>query len=896
MYLGLPVDVGELIEGAAGCSPYLHSLLVSERDWLCNEIDNPESALNIDASGENIGARLRHAKRRVDLITALAELGGVWSLERVTAALTSFADNAVSAALRDSLSGELRKLPGIEKNDITNACGMIVVAMGKMGAGEMNYGSDIDLICLHDRSRFTDANYEMVRSGLIRATRSMVSLLGAKTSEGYVFQPNLCLRPDPSVMPVCISTSEALGYYESIGHNWERAAYINARICAGDFGAGKKYLKSMSPFIWRRHLDYSTVEDIHNISSRIRNQKEFSQQQLLQAYDIKSGRGGIQEIEFFTQTMQLICGGRDPDLRTAGTISSLEKLAWKEVVPEKTASALTSHYSFYREVEHRLQMLHDRQAYKLPLSEEGFECLAALMGRDSATLQEELKNRIEDVNNITKDFFSPEKNMSKNHVPEGLNQDVIARWRGYPALRSSQAVETFNRLKPEILNRLAKSVNPNEALLAFDGFLMRLPAGVQVFSLFEAKPQLVDLLFDIVGTSPSLAAYLSKNAGVFDAVIRGTFFAEWPGRKALGDELGRKLASERQYERKLDVVRKWHKEWNFRIGVHHLRGLVKQDVASSQYSDLAMSIIDTLWPVVIEQFSVRHGPPPGRGAVVLGMGSLGSGRLNASSDMDLIIIYDSSGQSFSEGDRPLADRVYYARLTQAMIAALTAPTAEGRLYDVDMRLRPSGNQGPLATSLTAFKEYHLNHAWLWEHLAMTRARSIAGPQSLINEIERFREFLLEKKGEPDALLKEVNEMRIRIAEAKSPSGRLEPKIGPGRLQEIELVAQAGILLLGNSAREIGAGLPASVISGLLTENEALVLDRSYSLCWKILQVTRLLGDDFTDPDKIVEGALAFLLRETGFNTIDTLVDAMDRYSIEASSVIDIALSRQLGEK
>ncbi|MCY4314666.1 MAG: glutamine-synthetase adenylyltransferase [Roseovarius sp.] len=894
MYVGLPGDIGELIEGAAGCSPYLHSLLISERDWLCSGIENPESALTIDVPDENIGARLRHAKRRMALITALADLGGAWPLEKVTAALTSFADNAVSVALRNSLSGELRKLPGMEKNDLADACGMIVVAMGKMGAGEMNYSSDIDLVCLHDQSRFADVNHESARLGFIRATRSMVSLLNAKTSEGYVFRTDLRLRPDPAVMPVCISMSAALGYYESIGRNWERAAYIKARICAGDFNAGKRYLESLSPFIWRRYLDYAAMEDIRNMRLLIRNQKEYVRKPSLHGHDMKLGRGGIREIEFFTQALQLICGGRDPDLRVAGTVRGLEKLALNGVVPEKTALALIGHYRFYREVEHRLQMLHDQQTHALPSSDEGFDCLAAFMGRDIAGLKEELKSRIEDVNRITEDFFSIAKNEGRNHVPEGFNEDVIARWRGYPALRSARAVQIFSRLKPEILARLAKSANPNEALLAFDGFLMGLPAGVQVFSLFEARPQLVDLLVDIAGTSPSLAAYLSKNAGVFDAVIDGNFFAEWPGRKALGDGLEKKLASETQYEHKLDVARKWRKEWHFRIGVHHLRGLVNVDVAANQYSDLAMSIIDALWPAVIEQFSIRHGPPPGRGAVVLGMGSLGAGRLNAGSDMDLIIVYDSCGQSFSEGRRPLADRVYYARLTQAMIAALTAPTAEGRLYDVDMRLRPSGNQGPLATSLTAFKEYQLNNAWPWEHLAITRARSITGPRSLVSEIERFRELVLREKGEPDALLKEVNEMRIRIVEAKSPSGTLDPKIGLGRLQEIELVAQAGILLQGKCAREIGAGLTASVISGLLSENEALVLDRSYSLCWKILQATRLLGGDFTDPDKIVEGARAFLLRETGFDTMDALVGAMNRYSSEASSVIDSALSRQFG--
>ena len=289
-------------------------------------------------------------------------------------------------------------------------------------------------------------------------------------------------------------------------------------------------------------------------------------------------------------------------------------------------------------------------------------------------------------------------------------------------------MQIFKRLRPDILARLAKTAHPNEALLAFDGFLAGLPAGVQVFSLFEANPQLIDLLVDIVGTAPALAGYLSQNAGVFDAVIAGDFFAPWPGQAALEVQLRDRLDAEQDYERKLDAARRWRKEWHFRIGVHHLRGLISADYAGEHYADLAGAVIAGIWPEVLGHFAEKHGSPPGRGAVVLGMGSLGAEKLNAGSDLDLIVIYDAAGVDQSEGRRPLMSRLYYSRLTQAMITALTAPMAEGRLYEVDMRLRPSGNQGPVATGWASFREYQRSDAWVWEHLALTRARVIAGDE------------------------------------------------------------------------------------------------------------------------------------------------------------------------
>ncbi|HSG54782.1 MAG TPA: glutamine-synthetase adenylyltransferase, partial [Paracoccaceae bacterium] len=511
---------------------------------------------------------------------------------------------------------------------------------------------------------------------------------------------------------------------------WERAAYIKARPSAGDLAAGERFLKTLRPFVWRKHLDFAAIQDAHDMRLRIRAHKGLGGPVVLADHNMKLGRGGIREIEFFTQTRQIIAGGRDPELRVRGTVEGLSVLARKGWVPDEVAETLTRHYRAHREVEHRLQMINDAQTHSLPRNDEGFARLAAFMGVQQAALERDLKARISEVHELTEGFFAGSGIVAAPEVPaaqaETFDTEVTSRWRSYPALRSARAVEIFQRLRPEILSRLARAAKPDEALLAFDGFLAGLPAGVQLFSLFEANPHLIDLLVDIVGTSPALAQHLSRHSGVFDAVIGGGFFAPWPGIAALAQELSALLDSESDYERKLDAARRWAKEWHFRIGVHHLRGLIEAEAVGPQYADLAEAVLRALWPVVVAQFAAKHGAPPGRGAMVLGMGSLGAARLNATSDLDLIVIYDADGVENSDGRRPLAARPYYARLTQAMVTALTAPMAEGKLYEVDMRLRPSGTQGPVATSLTSFRDYQMNEAWIWEHLALTRARAVAG--------------------------------------------------------------------------------------------------------------------------------------------------------------------------
>ncbi|SFI89681.1 glutamine-synthetase adenylyltransferase [Celeribacter neptunius] len=887
---GFSGAVTEVIGGAAGSAPYLHELLLKEPDWLPEALDNPEAALaaeitRIEAlAPDRIDAGLRQAKRRIALLSALCDLAGVWALEEVTGALSLLADRATHVAIRGHVAREIRKgkIPGQSEDDIESCGGMFALAMGKHGAGELNYSSDIDLICLFDESRFEGIDQMEARAGFIRATRKAMASLSDLTADGYVFRTDLRLRPDPSVTPVCFSMDAAERYYESVGRTWERAAYIKARACAGDTEAGARFLTSLTPFVWRKHLDFNAIRETHDMRLKIRAHKGLGGALKLEGHNMKLGLGGIREIEFFAQTRQLIAGGRDADLRLRGTVPALAMLADKGWVEQETAEILSRDYVAHREVEHRLQMLRDQQTHSLPTAPEEFDRLAALMGKSTEEMRAEIAARCTRVNELTEDFFAPgEAPPSPDLPPEQL--EVTARWSTYPCLRTARAQEIFQRLKPELLSRIQKLDKPGEALGHLDGFLKGLPAGVQLFALFEANPQLIDLILDIVSTAPHLAQYLSRNAKVLDAVIGGAFFSDWPGREGLTRELCGLFQEAGDYEAQLDTCRRWAKEWHFRVGVHQLRDLITADEAGAQYCDIAAACMAALYPQVVTEFSRKHGPPPGRGAMVLGMGSLGAGRLTAASDLDMIVIYDAAGVDMSEGRKPLQSRTYYARFTQALITAITTQTAEGRLYEVDMRLRPSGKQGPVATSFESFMSYQMQEAWVWEHLAMTRGRAIAGERDLMQAVGDFRSDLIAGPKEEAQVRKETAEMRARLAEAK-PGSDWDPKNGPGRMMDIELVAEAAALTAGSSEQDIYAQLGAGRASGWFTEAEYARLVETYRLMWRLQSAARLLSGQKLDPGAIGSGGQAFLLRSNASVSLSALSEEL-RTSAEAAAEI-----------
>ena len=903
LYPEFPQNLQDLIGGAAGCSPYLGHLLQREQVWLRDRAGQDLQAvfagILADIGGDSFQAlsdNLRQAKRRAALWVALADLGGLWTLEQVTGALSDLADGAVQAGLEHLVAAEIArgKLPGCDAGDVAQAAGMVALAMGKMGAQELNYSSDIDLIMLFDETRHDPENYAGVRAAFIRVTQRLVKLLSANTAEGYVFRTDLRLRPDPSVTPVCIAMEPAERYYESLGRTWERAAFIKARPCAGDIAAGQAFLDRLRPFIWRKYLDFAAIEDAHNMRLRIREHKGLHGAVSVPGHNLKLGRGGIREIEFFTQTRQIISGGRDPDLRDRRTLAALAMLAKKGWVPDSAAAYLHEAYIAHRTLEHRLQMLDDAQTHTIPETQEKRRRLAAFCGTtDLAGFEADIRARLEKVHEITEGFFASDSDAPvRTGTLSGPGAEIVKNWETLPALRSERARRIFARLEPEILSRLQQAASPQEALIQFDAFLSGLPAGVQVFSLFEANPQLLDLLVDICATAPQLAQYLGRNAQVLDAVVGQAFFQSLPDLEWLQSELQIRIDCAADYEEALDITRRWVKEQQFRIGVHLLRRISDGEEAALAYSNVAEAALSVLFPIVCAHFARRYGPAPGKGAAVIAMGKLGSREMTATSDLDLIVVYDAEGAEVSEGPRPLAVGPYFARLTQALISALTVPTAEGSLYDVDMRLRPSGRQGPVATTLAAFASYQKEAAWTWEHLALSRARVVAGRSDLVHETERAIEAAICQPRDREKVIRDVREMRARLADAKAGAGGnpWDLKHGAGSLMDIELLLQTGAVLYGvRGVKRPVDMVPQLVQAGWLTQDEGGAITRALALFSELQQVARLAVDGVVDPAKAGTGFQDLVCKVAGVGSIAELEGLLVETAADMADIIERVL-------
>ena len=906
LFEGMPANLLDLIEGVAGCSPYLELMMRREADWLRDnssiDLDQAFAAILDDISGDSfqkLSDNLRTAKRRGALLVALADLGGLWSLEQVTGALTDLADKAVQVSLVYLVGAEIArgKLPGCVPGDAADAAGMVALAMGKMGARELNYSSDIDLIMLFDETRHDPEHYGELRAGFIRITQQMVKLLSAVTGGGYVFRTDLRLRPDPSSTPVCIAMEPAERYYESLGRTWERAAFIKARPCAGAIDAGWAFLGRLKPFIWRKYLDFAAIQDAHDMRLRIRDHKKLHGPLKVPGHDMKLGLGGIREIEFFTQTRQIIGGGRDADIRQRETLPALKALVEAGWVEPEMATYLNGAYIAHRTIEHRLQMLEDAQTHKMPKSLEKRERLAAFCGaRDLDAFEAEIKTRCQKVHDLTEKFFATDEEEAE---PERLDfarpefvESIVEKWSSLPAMRTERASHIFARLKPEILSRLADSTSPEEALIQFDAFLSGLPAGVQLFSLFEANPQLLDLLVDICTTAPELARYLGRNSQVFDAVVGQGFFQSLPDLPCLQTELAEEIEATEFYEDALDATRRWVKEKQFRIGVHLLRQISSADEAAIAYSDVAEACLTNLFPVVCKNFSRRYGPPPGKGAAVIGMGKLGSKEMTATSDLDLIVVYDAEDAESSSGPKPLAITTYFARLTQALLSALTVQTSEGVLYEVDMRLRPSGKQGPVATSINAFREYQMNQAWTWEHLALSRARVVAGRADLAIDVRDAMRAAICQPHDRAKVIADVQNMRAKLAEAKGDAtdNPWEMKSGSGWLMDIELLLQTGAVLYGIIEVERPLDmLPRLVDVGWLTKAQASKIAAALKLYMSIQQVARLAVNGPIDPKKSGRGFLGLLVKVAAVDDIDALEALLRNTAKDMARIVDQTL-------
>lgn len=924
-------SVRRLLLGIFSGSPYLKGLVIRDPLRLQRVLAEPpedrfhrllsdlgEQMTSVTAMQEAMRVT-RVFKSEVALLSALADLGGVWPVMTVTGVLTATADAALDAAVRFLFRQAQSKGDWLETSpDAATRSGYIVLAMGKHGAGELNYSSDIDIIIFYELARLRLREGLEPQAFFVRMTRDLVKLMQERTADGYVFRVDLRLRPDPGATQVALSTDAAMHYYESFGQNWERAALIKARPAAGDRSAGNALLAELTPFVWRKHLDFAAIEDIHAMKRQIHAFRGIGGIGI-PGNNVKLGRGGIREIEFFTQTQQLIAGGRQRELRVRQTLVALQALVDRGWIREGVRADLERAYLYLRRIEHRIQMVADEQTHSLPEAKEALESFSRFAGYADLdqfaaefipvleTVQSHYLALFEDMPELTAAggnlvFAGGDDDPGTVEALRGMGYthpasilETVRGWHAgrYAAVRSARSRERLTDVQPLLVAALAETAEPDRAFATFDRFLSELPTGVQLFSLLKANPALLKLVADIMGMAPRLAQILSRRRRLLDAVIDPKTFNTLPGAAELDKVISTEIGIAGDVQEALDRARVVGSEQAFLIGVRVLSGSINAGQAGGAYALLAERLIAALQGFVELELSRNHGGVPGGAAVVLAMGKLGGNEMTAGSDLDLIVVYDlNENATQSDGVRPLAPSQYYARLTQRLVTALSAPTAEGTLYEVDMRLRPSGQSGPLAARLSSFIDYQSNEAWTWEHMALTRARVITGPPVLRAKVEAAIDAALRQPRDRVKVVADVRDMRARIAKEKGTNNIWDLKQVRGGLVDLEFIAQFLQLVAAEKTPEVldqntARALRKLAAHGYLAAEHAEVLIPATELIHNLTQILRLCLDGPFDPAAAPKGLKELLVRagdaptfqalETGL--AGTLASVADLYEV-----------------
>lgn len=845
--------IAEALARAKAHSPFLRRVIEKNKKVVAvlqsGGLVEAEALLKNYSSGvAKIDTALRRERLAVALVVAIGDLSGGYRFRQVVRLLSDFADHALDRAI---LAAFADCAPG------SRARGFSAIALGKHGSRELNYSSDIDLIFIADHDTLPRGARGDPQHLAIQIARRVVEILQVRTGEGYVFRVDLRLRPSPEATPIVLPLDAAISYYESSAEPWERAAFIRARAVGGDTGLGKRFLEMLTPFVWRRALDFGAIKEIRAISRRIRD--HYAQgQKMGPGFDLKRGRGGIREIEFFTQIHQLIHGGRDPELRIPATLDALAALGAAGHIAEAEVETLGDAYRLFRTIEHRLQMVDDQQTHSLPADADALDNVARLHGLDNGeSLIAQLTGPTmtvaalyDELDEGSEERLSKDPQLLENHLRQTGLVDVedfrrrIEGWRDGKHLttRSATARDALEAILPGLIADFARSPDPLGAINRFDTLLDRLPSAVNFFRLIEARPGLGRLLVDILSHAPALADQLSRRSELFDSLIDATAL-DPPEPLAELVTILRERSAASDYQLLLDRMRQLVGEERFALGVQLIEGASDPLAVAGGYARVAEAALTVLADAAVAEFETVHGRISGGELVILALGRLGGGALTHASDLDLVYLFTGAHDAQSDGERPLGATRYFQRLAQRVTAALSVPTAAGPLYDVDTRLRPSGAQGLLAVSFDSFAAYHRDNAWTWEHMALARARPVFGSSSARNKLSAMIEEILRRPRDRSDLLADVRAMRTDLAKHKPPAGSLDVKLIEGGLVDLEFCVHLIQLGLGAGiAPQLSTALDAQIEAGLIAPEMAA----SHGLLTRMLVTLRLVSPASTD--------------------------------------------------
>jgi glutamate-ammonia-ligase adenylyltransferase len=823
---------------------------------------------------------LRRFRQAMALLVALADIGGVWDVETVTAALTATADRAVALASDHVLrqAADLGRITLADPAAPGVGSGLVVLALGKHGAGELNYSSDIDIVVFFDPRAAEAAGVAEPSSFFVKLTQQIARIIQERTPDGYVFRVDLRLRPDPASTHVAVSLPSAYSYYETVGQNWERAAMIKARPIAGDIALGRRFLADLAPFIWRKYFDFAAIADIHAMKRQIQTVKGH-ETIAVAGHNVKLGRGGIREIEFFVQTQQLVFGGRRPALRGPRTLDMLAELTTEGWITPQARDELAQSYRWLRTIEHRLQMRNDEQTQTLPRQAADLEAFARFCGYPStasfgkaltahakrveghyALLFEEGPSLASEAGTLS--FTGTELDPDTLETLQKLGfrdartaAETVRGWHfgRRAAVTSARAREVLTELTPALLVALGRTADPDGALAHLDNTFVRMPAAIELLTLLRSHDSLLTLFAEILGSAPRLAKVASLHPHVLDGVIDPAF-----GQAALDcDALTRRVRSvvgtPPSVEDGLDRLRDAARQENFLVGARLLSGVYPAQAAGQAYCAVAEACLRVAFEDTRTAFAADHGVVEGAQSVVLGLGRLGAGELTPSSDLDLLLLYDTPEGAEASNGRKALDRVtWHVRFTQRLIAALTVPTRRGTLYHVDMRLRPSGNKSPVATQFAGFEAYHAGEAEIWEEMALTRARVVAGDPALAERTEEAIRAILTRRRDPAKVAAAVAEMRALIAREKGERNPWDMKLAAGGLTDLDFLAQFLVLAHacdhpGLLARDTGSVFAAAREAGLLSPADATALGEAHRMIGDVQLWQRFTVEEAFDP-------------------------------------------------
>ncbi|HYV56770.1 MAG TPA: bifunctional [glutamate--ammonia ligase]-adenylyl-L-tyrosine phosphorylase/[glutamate--ammonia-ligase] adenylyltransferase, partial [Candidatus Nitrosopolaris sp.] len=817
--------------------------------------------------------------------------------------ITALAEGVIGAAVdgvRAGLAAEWGEAL-VAGPEGSRPAGFVVLGMGKLGGEELNYSSDVDLVYVYERDGSHPGGRTLAQF-FSRLAEEVTRALAEVTADGFCFRVDLRLRPGGREGPITTSLAAALTYYEAWAETWERAAWLKARPVAGDRALGRTLLEELVPFVYRRYLDFATIEEVKALKRQVDASLRAPE---AAERDVKLGRGGIRELEFVVQAHQLVHGGKDARIRQRSTLAALDALAASGYLGRDLAPALAAAYRFLRDVEHQLQIVHDRQTQLLPRSAEEMaalarrlglpdrEALASVLGGYRATVQAafdalfdapEAQRRREERPELAALVDELEDEASSGARLGGLGfRDPAAAYRDLRLLRdgpphapaSARRRQALSRLAPSLLAEIAGSAAPDRALRHVATFISTIGARTSYLHLLLENSGVMRLLVHLFATSEFLSAFFLRHPELLDSLVRADLVQTVRSAPELATELATRLAAAPDREAELDTLRRFRHEELLRIGVHDIQGALLPHEVAQQLTGLAEVCLVAALGLARRDVLARLAlplEPSTEGLAVVGMGKLGGAELSYASDLDLLFIYAEGGAA-SGSSTP---REFFARVAQRTLSFLQTPTREGIAYHIDTRLRPSGNQGPLVSTLGGFSDYHERSAQLWERQALIKARVLSGPPELRAQLDAVVARFVYGRGLTAAEVTEIARMRERIAQERG--GGVEEaiaiKTGRGGLVDVEFLVQ--MLQLRHGHAHASLRTPTTRLAlvqleacGLVPTDDARALSEGYAFLRALESRLRLERDQAVEAVEDDPEVLTALARRLGYEGADT---------------------------